>query len=176
MIKKILILFTIATMAWLPSTAQNYIFRGGNVEQSSAARQTEQTESVQQASSQAAAASTDGKLTIKASKGINSAMQSYIEKNSERKMSGYRVRIFFDNKRTARTLSQEVADGFQELYPAIGVYREYENPYFKVTVGNFRTKNDALLFLKEIVGIYPSSFIVHENIEYPLFLNVKGED
>ena len=50
----------------------------------------------------------------------------------------------------------------------MSVYRGYENPYFKVSVGDFRTKEDARKFLNSIKGSYPSGFIVREKINNPL--------
>ena len=111
---------------------------------------------------------TSGEITINQSSKIAAGMTSYLEYNKTKKIPGYRVRIFFDNKRTARNQSEEFATAFAEEYPEIGVYRQYENPYFKVTVGDFRTKSEAQKFLNSIKNKYPSVFIVRENINYPL--------
>lgn len=83
------------------------------------------------------------------------------------KMQGFRVRIFFDNKQTARSESEEIVMQFSEIHPVIPVYRVYENPYFKVTVGDFRTKSDAIRFMNGIRRTYPQAFITRETIAYP---------
>ena len=57
---------------------------------------------------------------------------------------------------------------FRSLYPEIVAYRIYANPYFKVTVGDFRTKSEAMELLTRIKGAFPSAFVVKENIEYPV--------
>ena len=118
--------------------------------------------------SKAAIASREGKVVVDQSKSVAGAMSAHIARNSGKKMVGYRVRIFFDNGKNARTQSENVAGGFRAQHPGIAVYREYENPYFKVTVGDFRTKDDARKFLKGIKGAYPSGFIVREKINYPI--------
>ena len=56
---------------------------------------------------------------------------------------------------------------FSEIHPGIPVYRVYENPYFKVTVGDFRTKSDAIRFMNGI-GEHIWAFITRETIAYPL--------
>ena len=112
--------------------------------------------------------SREGKIVIDQPQSVSRAMNSHIAGNAHKKISGYRVRIFFDNKQNARTMSEKVAGGFRAQHPGISVYLEYENPYFKVTVGDFRTKNDARRFLNSIKGAYPSGFIVKENINYPI--------
>ena len=47
-------------------------------------------------------------------------------------------------------------------------YRSYANPYFKVTVGDFRTKSEAMALLERIKYEFPSAFVVKENISYPI--------
>jgi len=84
------------------------------------------------------------------------------------KFNGFRVRIFFDNKQSARAESERIASEFSSVSPGIAVYRIYENPYFKVTVGDFRTKSEATRFMNSIKGIYPQAFITRDQINYPL--------
>lgn len=110
-----------------------------------------------------------GTVTIDQPSTLVSAMSSHKTRNASKQINGYRVRIFFDNSRNARGVSEQVAGQFSALYPSMAVYREYENPYFKVTVGNFRTKADATRFLNAIKGQFPAGFIVRERITYPSF-------
>lgn len=69
---------------------------------------------------------------------IRDAILQHIGINGTRTMDGYRVRIFFDNRQTARTESEAALLRFSEGHPGISAYRSYANPYFKVTVGDFR--------------------------------------
>ena len=88
--------------------------------------------------------------SVVASDSLQKSMQEYIAKNPSRNVSVFRLRIFFDNKRDARAVSEQVMSEFQEIYPSVPVFRGYSNPYFKVTVGNFRSKSEAMKFLNEI--------------------------
>lgn len=110
---------------------------------------------------------TDGSITINQSAAVRSALANHISSNSSRKISGFRIRIYFNNSQNARGRSQAVAQAFAGAYPQMRVYRSYTSPYFKVTVGDFRTKAEAQRFADEIKGQYPSVFIVKENIHYP---------
>lgn len=101
---------------------------------------------------------------VVASDSLQKSMQEYIAKNPSRNVSVFRLRIFFDNKRDARAVSEQVMSEFQEIYPSVPVFRGYSNPYFKVTVGNFRSKSEAMKFLNEIKSQYPSVFLVKEVI------------
>ena len=106
-------------------------------------------------------------VNVRQSQQIANSMKSHVASNGARTISGYRVRIFFDNKQNARTESEAVLKRFNGLYPDVMAYRIYANPYFKVTVGDFRTKSEAMALLARIKGAFPSAFVVKENIEFP---------
>ncbi|MDE5890806.1 MAG: SPOR domain-containing protein [Bacteroidales bacterium] len=107
-------------------------------------------------------------VKVHQSQGISTAMNVYFRTNSSRTVPGYRVRIFFDNRQTARAASEAALNRFAGRYRDIAAYRSYVNPYFKVTVGDFRTKSEAMQLLERIKGEFPAAFIVKENINYPV--------
>ena len=107
-------------------------------------------------------------VTVHQSQAILKALNNQISNNSSRKVPGYRVRIFNDNKQTSRGASEAALNRFKGMFPGIAAYRTYTNPYFRVTVGDFRTKSEALELLQKIKGSFPSAFIVKESsINYP---------
>ena len=99
---------------------------------------------------------------------VKDAMRKQVADNASRTLSGYRVRIFFDNKQTARVESEETLKRFESMYHDVVAYRTYANPYFKVTVGDFRTRSEAVRLLERIKGAFPSAFVVKENIAFPV--------
>lgn len=99
---------------------------------------------------------------------IYSAMNTHLADNASRTLSGYRIRIFFDNKQSARVASEEALKKFESLFHDVSAYRSYANPYFKVTVGDFRTKSEAMSYLERIRKDFPSAFVVKENISFPV--------
>ena len=107
-------------------------------------------------------------VEIKQSELLEMTMRQHVRKNGARTLSGYRVRIFFDNRQSARNESEQTLMRFRTMYPDVAVYRTYTNPYFKVTVGDCRTKSEAMKLLSRIKGNFPSAFVVKENIGYPL--------
>lgn len=115
-------------------------------------------------------------VTVNQSGTLASALEKQISENSERTMTGYRVRIFNDNKRTSRLDSEKALKEFHLAYPDIPVYRTYTNPFFKVTAGDFRTKSEAMQLLRMLKTDYPTAFIVTENIEYPVTLDLISAD
>lgn len=109
-----------------------------------------------------------GLVNVHQSQDMAGAMNSKIERNKGKRMAGYRVRIFFDNKQNARTASEAAMNRFSAAYPGHGVYRSFASPYFKVTVGDFRTKSEAMQMMLRIKSDFPSAFVVKENINYPI--------
>ncbi len=98
---------------------------------------------------------------------IEGKLEYYRQNAVNRPIRGFRIRIFFDNRQDARTRSEDIELSFSEKYPALGVYRSYENPYFKVTVGDLRTRSEAEKLLRKLENEYPSAFIVREEISFP---------
>lgn len=106
-------------------------------------------------------------VRVNQSASLRSDFEATVGSNGSRKLNGYRIRVFFDNSQSARGASEAVAAGFRHSYPGIGVYRTYESPFFRVTVGNFRTRSEAFAFLQRIKGSYPGAFIMKCPIDYP---------
>lgn len=107
-------------------------------------------------------------VKVRQNEWIEEAFRAHVQANASRPMPGYRVRIFFDNRQSARAESEATLKRFTDTYHGIGAYRTYANPYFKVTVGDFRTKSEAMELLGRIKHQFPGSFVVKENIKYPI--------
>lgn len=115
-------------------------------------------------------------ISVRQTDAVSDAMRSFISSNPSRTISGYRVRIYFDNAQNARTASEEVLKRFLSRWHGIPAYRSYQNPFFKVTVGDFRTKSEALELLEQIKGEFPAAFILKENINYPVIDKTHSYD
>jgi hypothetical protein len=80
------------------------------------------------------------------------------------KTEGYRVQIHFGSEKAS---ALDMKSKFTTQYQNIPVYLDYQQPYFKVRVGDFRTKLEAYKFAQEISVDFPGSFIVRDEIELP---------
>jgi hypothetical protein len=90
------------------------------------------------------------------------------KKNNSPQIPGYRIRIYSNLGQSAREGSLDAESKFSEEYPNIPVYRMYEAPYFKVYVGDFRTKIEAHRFLKKVRNIFPDAFDIPCDIYFPI--------
>jgi hypothetical protein len=106
-------------------------------------------------------------IILRQSTTIKELLNNYVARNSYKKMQGFRVRIFFDNSQNARQRALEVETDFKTQYPDTPTYYTYQNLYFKVAVGDFRTKSEAMHFLRTISAQYPGAFIIKDFINYP---------
>lgn len=80
------------------------------------------------------------------------------------KVRGYRVRIFLDNSQKARGAAQASMARFQQEFPDIPAYMSYENPDFKVTVGNCLTSEEAIILWGRVRQLFDRAFVVREDI------------
>lgn len=83
---------------------------------------------------------------------------------AKRSMPGYRIQIHFG---TQRVKANEIRTDFLQIYPNVGAYLIYHQPHFKVSVGDFKTRLEALKFLKEIQPLYSTAFLVREEVKLP---------
>ena len=110
----------------------------------------------------------NGNIKFYQNDSIQNLVLKHILKNRKQNgIAGYRIRIFSDVGRNARNNSEKAKTEFYEKYSDIPVYREYDSPYFKVYVGDYRTKIEALKCLKKIKSNYPGAFVVPDRINYP---------
>ncbi len=106
--------------------------------------------------------------TIKV-KGENVFLDSLIEKVKEtnsihKTIKGYRIQLFSG---TERNNANEVKTRFLKLYPEFNAYLLYNQPYYKIRVGDFRTRLDAEVAYHKIKNIFDECIIVSDNIALP---------
>ena len=106
-------------------------------------------------------------VTVNQSQSMRSAFESYVSNNAAKKLTGYRIRVFFDNGQNARNKSEAIARSISNAFPGIGVYRTFESPNYKVSVGDFRTKDEALKVFHTLKSTYPTALLLKETINYP---------
>ena len=106
-------------------------------------------------------------LTVTQDASIASGMATHVKNNKSKSLQGYRIRIFFDNKQNSRGESESALARFRAAYPGIPAYRSFTNPFFKVTVGDFRTKSEATALLVSLKSMFPNAFVLKETINYP---------
>lgn len=104
-----------------------------------------------------------GRIRINKDPRVDKLDQKYIE-SQNKKIKGYRVQIHFGAEKSK---ALQVKSRFLTKYPDVRAYDPFDAPYFKIRVGDFRTKLEAYKFLQEIKDEFQGSFIVTDEIELP---------
>lgn len=108
------------------------------------------------------------RLNLKQDPRFEELVKLHIKRNQQSSgIPGFRVEIFFSSEINARQKAQNIKNEFLSAFPNYNVYITFVSPDFKVRVGDFRTKNDALRLVKEICGQFPKAFVVPDLIEFP---------
>ena len=99
---------------------------------------------------------------------VEKLLKMQISNNQLQKgIHGYRIQIFSQSGQTARQKSDEARMNFMRSFPELEAYQDYNAPYWRIFVGDFRTKSEALREKKQIEKMFPRAFIVSEIINIP---------
>ncbi len=110
-----------------------------------------------------------GELKLYQERRLDELDERYRRLNSLRNgMDGYRIQIFFESGREARENAYEAKAKFLSNYHGIGAYIEYHAPFFKVRIGDFRTKREAYILYRKLKRQFPNAYITPiETIRLP---------
>lgn len=89
----------------------------------------------------------------------------FMTQNSKiRGVPGYRIRIYSESGLGAKEEQQRVRARFISLFPGIDAYHRYDEPFFKVYVGDCRTRSEAVKLHDQVKKYFPNSFILPDYI------------
>lgn len=77
------------------------------------------------------------------------------------KVRGFRVQIFSGSSRSD---AYAVESKFQSSYKDIGSYVTYDEPNYRVKVGDFRSRSEATRFMRELRAQYSNVFVFTEDV------------
>ena len=80
-------------------------------------------------------------------------------------MQGYRIQLYFGGDRL-RAVNMRL--DFLQQYPDIGAYVIYQQPNFKLRIGDFKTRIETMAFLNEMQPGYSMAFIVADDVKLPV--------
>jgi hypothetical protein len=80
---------------------------------------------------------------------------------------GFRIRIYSESGLGAKEEQQRIRASFLSSFPEIDAYYEYDEPYFKVYVGDCRTRSEALKLYDLIKKKFPNPILVED------YINIK---
>ncbi|MGM0667028.1 MAG: hypothetical protein ACQETA_06875, partial [Bacteroidota bacterium] len=110
-----------------------------------------------------------GRVEIKQDIRVDSLLSRHIMANEKIDgIDGYRIQIFRASGRNAREQQNEANARFISEFPDIDSYLQFDPPnYFKVRVGDYRTRHDAYPDFQRVKQVFPNAYIVSDIISYP---------
>ena len=82
-------------------------------------------------------------------------------------LSGFRIQIFMEIGNDAVTHAESMKYSFTKAFPEIPVYLSYEQPYYRLRVGDFRNRVEAEKYLRLIKPKFGLAFVTAEEINPP---------
>lgn len=96
---------------------------------------------------------------------LDSIITATAEVNKENAyIQGYRIQIHFGSERKS---ALDAKTKFLQLFPETEAYLIYQQPYFKVRVGDYRTRYEAQATYKKLISEFEKMFIVPDRINLP---------
>ena len=98
---------------------------------------------------------------------IDTLLQLHVLQNKKFPViPGYRIQIYKESGNTALDKALEIRDAFEKRYN-VPAYITFNEPYYRVRVGDFRTRLDAIRFLEKIKRHYPLAWEIKDDIQIP---------
>lgn len=106
----------------------------------------------------------EGTVTIHQDAGIEEMMVGHQEDNSRVAVfEGYRIQLYSGSGVNSKKEAMAVKIKFLSLFPDEKVDLFYNAPFWRVRVGGYRFKNEALPLLTKVKTHFPSSYMVKDN-------------
>lgn len=110
-------------------------------------------------------------VTIQADSLLVANYYKYLSTNRKvQGVPGYRIRIYSGSGIGAKEEQQRVRARFLSLYPDIDAYYQYDEPFFKVYVGDCRTRSEALILYDRVKRNFPNPILRED------YINLKSAD
>lgn len=82
-------------------------------------------------------------------------------------IDGYRVQIFMELGNDALTHADSVREVFKEMFPDVPVYLIFRQPYYRLRIGDYRTRLEAENMYQRLKKTFRNAFVTADRIEMP---------
>lgn len=108
------------------------------------------------------------RLVINQPPGIDALINRHILNNASKNgVDGWRIQIYRGGHRTANEDANRIRALFMGDFPQLDSYLTFDKPnWFKVKVGDFRTREEAATVFFDIQARYPDSYLIRDVIAF----------
>lgn len=86
-----------------------------------------------------------------------------ISNETQTSLEGFRVQIYSGSGVKSKDEAQSIQAKFLRTRPDVKAYIVYNAPFWRVRVGDFRSRSEAMVLLEEVKGAFSGSYIVRDN-------------
>ena len=109
----------------------------------------------------------NGKVKVEQEYSLKNFMEVCVGLNKKREgFPGYRVKVFAQNTQDSRSRAYSIRTSCSN--DDHEAYVTFVEPNFEVHVGDFMTRFEALVLMKELLPQYPEAYIIKTIIKYPI--------
>lgn len=88
-------------------------------------------------------------------------------------IDGYRIQLLMQAGNTALEEANKMKYGFEEKYPQIKTYITFKEPYYRLRIGDYRSRLEAMEFLEILKRSYPQAWVIKDKITFPDLINYQ---
>lgn len=108
-----------------------------------------------------------GNVTYDKEEGIATIEKKHAEAWSKiEKIEGFRIQLTAVSGTNSKNSIRQAEQQFARAYPDIPTHVTFAEPYFRLRVGDFRTRLEATEALERIHTDYPGAFIIKDEIDF----------
>ncbi len=105
-------------------------------------------------------------IQIERDEDLDSLIYQNAETNkSKNTLDGFRIQLFSGSERTN---ANQLKAQFLRQYPEVPIYLSYQQPFFKLRAGDFRTRTEAQSLYHKLLKEYGDVLIVPDKINFPI--------
>ena len=89
-------------------------------------------------------------------------------------IEGYRIQLSMKAGNTALDEINNIKNKFEQDNPSINTYVTFREPYYRLRVGDFRTRLEAVEYMERIKRNYPQAWVIKDKISFPELTKYKN--
>ena len=108
-----------------------------------------------------------GQVRIIQNANITSLVKKHLEfEGKKHGIPGYRILIYFGTGPEGREKAYRIRSEMAAKYEGIKCKMKFDDVYYRVYVGSFRTQSEAIAFKKKVEREYPNAYYVPDLIDF----------
>lgn len=78
-------------------------------------------------------------------------------------IDGYRIQVYSGSGVSSKNDAAKAQSAFLKLFPDEKVYMTYSAPFWRVRIGDYRFRSEAMTLLAKVKRHFPGSYVVRDN-------------